>query len=386
MVTAPRLLLLLLGPGCAPVSAALDDTAAPDTAHTPGDSGTDSGPGPDSGPDTGTDSGDPSDTGDPGPLVYDVYACPDGVGDVDTITEAVAVVPDGGRIAVCNARFGEFLLIERPMTIFSTTGGDTTWLEGDDNGTGTLVTVRGAAVSIEGITLRGAGMAAVVEDGELTLRDLVVRENRAPGRDGAVVGAVRSRLAVHGAWFRDDEGTVTVRAVESELEVHGTLFDDDLGGFGSAVELVGGTLVARSTRFRGDSSGVTIREGSAELTNDTWLVADGATAIAGTTGVAEVSLLNSVIVGVEGNTYGVIASSPEVRYSVLYNLEASLCTPNCGPPAGEGVFEADPLLDTWDLGLGAGSPGVDAGDPAAAWNDVDGSRNDLGWEGGPYAR
>ena len=90
-----------------------------------------------------------------------------------------------------------------------------------------------------------------------------------------------------------------------------------------------------------------------------------------------------VIVGVEGNTYGVIASSPDVAYSVLYNLEASLCTPNCGPPEGEGVFEADPLLDTWDLGLGAGSPGVDAGDPATAWNDGDGSRNDLGAFGGP---
>lgn len=377
MVSAPRLLLFLVAAGCVPVSAKLDDTGAPDSEDAGEETAGDSESG-DSGADTG-------ETADSGPLVYDLYVCPDGVGDVDTIGEAVALVPDGGRIAICNARFGEYLVIERPMTLFSTTGGDTTWLEGNDNYTGTLVTVHGAAVTLEGITLRGSGAAALVEDGELTLRDLVVRENRAPGRDGAVVSAVRSRLEVDGAWFKDDEAAVTVRAVETELVVHRSLFDDDLGGFGSAVELVGGTLVARSTRFRGDASGVTVREGSAELTNDTWLVADGATAIAGTTGVAEVSLWNSVIVGVEGNTYGVIASSPDVRYSVLYNLEASLCTPNCGPPEGEGVFEADPLLDTWDLGLGAGSPGVDAGDPAAAWNDLDGSRNDLGWEGGPYA-
>ena len=56
-----------------------------------------------------------------------------------------------------------------------------------------------------------------------------------------------------------------------------------------------------------------------------------------------------------------------------------------------GSFEADPLFVAFessdpgsaDLHLQVGSPAIDAGDPSSTWNDVDGSRNDMGIYGGP---
>ena len=43
--------------------------------------------------------------------------------------------------------------------------------------------------------------------------------------------------------------------------------------------------------------------------------------------------------------------------------------------------DGNPYNDDWTLDSGSGS--VDAGNPAAAYNDVDGSTNDAGAYGGP---
>ena len=55
---------------------------------------------------------------------------------------------------------------------------------------------------------------------------------------------------------------------------------------------------------------------------------------------------------------------------------------------GEGSISLDPLFLTTapgDYKLDPASPCRDTGDPAAVYNDLDGSRNDMGWTGGPCA-
>jgi hypothetical protein len=55
---------------------------------------------------------------------------------------------------------------------------------------------------------------------------------------------------------------------------------------------------------------------------------------------------------------------------------------------GPGNRFEDPLLADparGDFSLLPGSPAIDAGDPASAWNDLDGTRNDMGARGGPTA-
>lgn len=58
----------------------------------------------------------------------------------------------------------------------------------------------------------------------------------------------------------------------------------------------------------------------------------------------------------------------------------------CSNPDGPGNFSADPIYlnpEAGDYHLQLGSPAIDAGNPDAAFNDVDASRNDLGAYGGP---
>ncbi|MEO1271801.1 MAG: hypothetical protein AAFX99_27220, partial [Myxococcota bacterium] len=57
-----------------------------------------------------------------------------------------------------------------------------------------------------------------------------------------------------------------------------------------------------------------------------------------------------------------------------------------GVPSGEGNLSVDPLFtdpDNGDYTLSSTSPGIDSGDPDPAQNDPDGSRNDMGYTGGP---
>ena len=61
-----------------------------------------------------------------------------------------------------------------------------------------------------------------------------------------------------------------------------------------------------------------------------------------------------------------------------------------GVEPGEHDFMADPYMDEselpsgiLDFRLSPVSPCIDAGDPAAGYNDRDGTRNDIGAYGGP---
>ena len=89
---------------------------------------------------------------------------------------------------------------------------------------------------------------------------------------------------------------------------------------------------------------------------------------------------------------GEVGASVTVAYSDVYDGAGS----NYGSLTDEtgvgGNISADPAFSgagtTWlgsDFQLDASSPAVNAGNPAAAYNDVDGSRNDMGAYGGPEA-
>lgn len=77
-------------------------------------------------------------------------------------------------------------------------------------------------------------------------------------------------------------------------------------------------------------------------------------------------------------------STVESSYNLFWENESDYE----GCAAGAGDFNADPLFvdpEVGDFALAENSPCVDAGDPDPAYNDPDGSRNDIGIFGGPYA-
>ena len=97
---------------------------------------------------------------------------------------------------------------------------------------------------------------------------------------------------------------------------------------------------------------------------------------------------------VTGNLEGIHASfasaTPVLTYNNVWNnTYGNYTASNTGViNIGIGSLSVDPQFDSASPGnyrLALTSPCRDAGDPAAIYNDLDGSRNDMGWVGGPCA-
>jgi hypothetical protein len=94
-------------------------------------------------------------------------------------------------------------------------------------------------------------------------------------------------------------------------------------------------------------------------------------------------VMNNIVTN--STLYGIYAvgASPVLTYNDVWNNATNY--QNCSP--GTGSISADPLFidPPDDFHLLAGSPCIDSGNPAAQYNDPDGSRNDMGAYGGPGA-
>lgn len=90
------------------------------------------------------------------------------------------------------------------------------------------------------------------------------------------------------------------------------------------------------------------------------------------------------VTGVVGTSRGSMA----VEYTLFHGLTYATCQGSCAEsPSGTGCVVADPRFvdeESGDYHLDDFSPAVDAGNPASAYNDADGTRNDMGVYGGPY--
>ncbi|MBU4263282.1 MAG: right-handed parallel beta-helix repeat-containing protein [Proteobacteria bacterium] len=94
---------------------------------------------------------------------------------------------------------------------------------------------------------------------------------------------------------------------------------------------------------------------------------------------------------ITGNTAGISASFdaiPEISYNDVWNnswLDYNAQQGGVASP-GPGDISVDPLFDTVNPSkyyLAEGSPCIDAGDPDPVYDDIDGSKNDMGaWGGG----
>jgi hypothetical protein len=92
---------------------------------------------------------------------------------------------------------------------------------------------------------------------------------------------------------------------------------------------------------------------------------------------------------VTGATCGIQAtgSNVTVQYSDFWQNTANTCG-GANPVGANGNVSADPKFVSaaaHDYQLGTGSACLDAGSTSAANNDIDGSRNDCGAWGGPFA-
>ena len=133
----------------------------------------------------------------------------------------------------------------------------------------------------------------------------------------------------------------------------------------------------------GDFVGIYCSNSSPMITN--CLIADNGTSFSDYGGIycSSPKIINTTITGNSG--YGISANSPIVLNTILWDgLEIgddSTITYSCiqGGWPGEGNIDDCPFLDCH---LQPGSPAIDAGNPLAFCNDLDGTRNDMGCSGG----
>lgn len=369
------------------------DTGDTEETGETGDTGTDSGA--DSG-DTGVDTGDTGDdTGDPPPS-YTV--CGDGLAPYDDLQDAIDDASDGDVVTVCAGTW-DAIVIDRStpeVTVRGLDGREDTVLDGGDEA---ALTMEDGTFAIEGVTLTGDaddGDAGGVwmDDGELTVSDVwITGVEPTAGSAYGYPYAVRMEGG-SSTWedvvFSENEtgnGTafvayqvdqVVVRhCVFTDNEASPVLFSADDVEFSN--NLVYGNESATSSYLMVDGTG-----GSAWIYNNvfygnvytgtnsppqSYLVVRG-----------DVDFQNNLFVGNEGYIY---MDGGTFDYNLVYDDSDGACM-GC---SGNGNLTSDPKFTdavAGDFTLKAGfSPAINAGNPLAGYNDVDGTRNDMGAFGGP---
>ena len=186
-----------------------------------------------------------------------------------------------------------------------------------------------------------------------------------------------------GIWLQDPDLTALVHDnVISGNEVLGVSIGMAAEGFVEASDIT----LKRNLIWGNHTQGIQIQDSDALLLNNT-IVDNGDYGIYHATSAEEPTfwptMKNNVVVGHEDTGIWTDYETCELTYSLLYDnaVEASVCAGADGMSLGE-----DPLFvdrEGGDFSLDVDSPAIDAGDPDAAYDDTDGTPNDMGAYGGP---
>ncbi len=170
---------------------------------------------------------------------------------------------------------------------------------------------------------------------------------------------------------------------------------------GAAIESDGGTLaltnVASTWNEASNDGGGLLALGNSALTYINVTVGGDDASSGGGLYLADASdatVVNTIVYGAATGE-GVLVDAGAVfsgSYNDVFGNAGGEYAGITDPTGTNGNISADPLFtsvsydnnaynDDWTLG--AGSPAIDAGDPSAAYNDADGSPNDMGAFGGP---
>lgn len=351
--------------------------------------------------DTGdtADTGDTSDTGDTGPADACTVAL-DGSAPYGSIQDAIDDAADGDEIVICPGTYEEALVIDRHAVSLRGRDGFTATTV-DAAGRGTTLTItsgQGSDTHITGLTLTGGDTTGEAEPlaGGLHL------DHSGPTVDHCLVTGNRGSGA----------GGVALEESDAQLDFVSILENE--GGAGGGLVVYGGAPrlvhldVAGNTGANG-SAGIALGSTDAVLASSVIRENHGASGIVAGLLISGNGLAFNLLIYANdaasssfaaqvsgGSLYNTILLDNRVEIGLVsdetsaYNLSHghSVDTAYGGTPrtVGPNDLTVDPrLVDAAnaDYHLDPYSPGIDAGNPAAAYNDVDGSRNDLGIFGGP---
>ena len=290
----------------------------------------------------------------------------------------------------------------------------------------------------------GNGGGLLVEEGELEIRGNIIEGNTIDGAGAGIwcrdcsgtiaENEICDNSAIFSGFDYGYGGGIAIGYSGSTVVVEDNLIEGNLltstygfgGGIGlwatDEVWLQGNTVVDNSSSYVG--GGLSVRDGSkayvennvfsgneaghtggasaVEFSGDdgAWLVNN--TVVANRGGAAQVTIAwshsrsylanNIVVFGDDGAVASDGGTAPTIVYGDVYGNAGTAWVGLTDPSGTNGNISADPdFVDfsddgDWtndDLGLSTGSACIDAGHPNTAFDDVDGTTNDMGAEGGP---
>lgn len=376
------------GEYCVPDEETDTDTDSDADSDTDSDSDSDADTDADSDSDADADADTDADT-DPSYTV-----CDDGVAPYTAIQDAVDAATDGDTVTICEGTYTENVVLgSAAVSLVGSDGADVTIVDGGHAGTVLSVTNgQTSATEITGLTLmrgvtssQGGGLyisnssphvhdivltdneaqqggGLYIEESDSTVEDLTIEYNSASSIGGGVYLRGGGPTLVH-LVVRSNSGGGVKTIASGGIVANSLILDNDGGQDGFALYVAGG-VVAINNVISGNSA-----------TSSSWAV------------YSESGATTSGNIVYQNDAWGLIGWS-----GAEYNLSYDNSVTNWGMDGysgrmGENDLEADPrFVDaaSGDYTLDSFSPCVDAGNPASAYNDVDGSRNDLGVYGGPY--
>jgi hypothetical protein len=323
-------------------------------------------------------------------------------------------------------------------------GSASTTLDASGTGKPAITLESGESPTIEGLTLTGgegfqestsssyactsiitctdyydtyAGGGIYINGADSVLIDVVIADNILPYASTTVVGNDTYFVNSYGGGIYVENGTATISNSEistneadqgggvyvdpsSVVDVDSSWLLDNLAEDGGGFEVDGGELSLLNVAMmwnlaNSEGGGVMLIDAVLDATN---ITQGGDDAPSGgalyASGSSTVDLINSIIAEAatgEGVLVGGSASFTG-SYNDVYNNAGGNYSGITDPTGSGGNLSSDPLFTSWsndgnssndDLTLSSGSPAIDAGDSSSAYDDADGTRNDMGAWGGP---
>jgi predicted outer membrane repeat protein len=377
----------------------------------------------------------------PGISTCKLSVCPTGATQVTpgkSIQAAINAAANGAKICVKPGTYiGNLSFMGKPITLIASGGPGVTFLKG--TGAGTVVTFNhfeGADSVLDGFTVTNGkaafGGGISITNASPTLRNLAINHNMATGgtysRGGGVsVGGPTAKPSITCVQFAFNQATYAggglvtsgfadpylrntdfeqntasyggaIAAYNSGRLDLGTssFFSNQAGGDGGAIHtgVVYGNVLVRNCWFKGNKAngnggGIWIPAGLAQVVNCTFdgnQASDGGGIAAGFGGMADVaSTLFTNNKTTSGGSATLVNTSPASNTSVVNHYNGFFA--NTGGDYLATYGDLSPLLLDPQIGTSccpaASSPAIGAGIPDYLFDNVSGSRNDIGACGGP---
>ena len=327
-----------------------------------------------------------------------------------SIQEAIAAAEPGDTLTLCGESFREAVLLDKAVSLTGPAEGARARIDADNDNEPAmriLDAAIGAETTLSHLTLRngsstnlntggGLGGGLLIRDASPTLEDVRVEDSTAVGSGGGVAlissAAQITDLTVTGSSAGEAGGGVYIeggepvirrlRVESSEAPLGGGLYST-----GSRIDIQAAVFYANGAQDNGSALLIAdSASGSSVLANIAVIRQTGAaTCAVDTSGGA--LLYNAAAFSNEG--IGLCFPTPASGFNLSYgNAEGNFLRDGNLVSPGSTNLEVDPQFKNapeGDATVRETSPCVDAGNPDDDFDDVDGSRGDIGAYGGPHA-